>query len=150
MPRATITLTNDPRQILVDARDRKRLEPYRWHIDYRGRIRSNLRGNRPIPQVELRHLVLAPRRGRIVGHLNGDPLDCRRQNLAYMTRSEQLLRIDRQPRSQSGLRGVSADANGRYRAGLMFKGVRYHLGRFDTAEEASRAYEAARRRLMRA
>ena len=47
----------------------------------------------------------------------------------------------------SGYTGVSKLKSGRYRANIKFKCKQYHLGVFDTPEEASAAYKAAKKKL---
>lgn len=50
--------------------------------------------------------------------------------------------------NSTGIRGVSYDSSrGKYVAQIEFKGKRYHLGRYNTKEEAKKVYEKAKEEL---
>jgi hypothetical protein len=76
----------------------------------------------------------------IVAVLNGNKLDCRLINLAYKPRGKTHLVLN--STNKSGFRGVYIDHN-RFRAMITVQGITIHLGMFDTAEEASEAYQKA-------
>jgi len=80
----------------------------------------------------------------LADHVNGNGLDNRRDNLRACTHSENTRNCSRNSWNKSGFKGVSwCKSSGKYRAyiqpGKHFK----CLGRFPTAEEAARAYDAA-------
>jgi hypothetical protein len=83
-----------------------------------------------------------------VDHVNGDGLDNRRGNLRFATSSQQKHNRPRSKNNASGFKGVSFDRQRKsWKAAIMVE-HRYHfLGRFKTAEEAARAYDAAATRL---
>jgi len=56
--------------------------------------------------------------------------------------------LKRKPRrdNTSGYPGVYRTENGKYRAGITFKKIRYHLGTYDTFEEAKRERQNAEKR----
>lgn len=71
----------------------------------------------------------------LVNFINRDKLDCRIQNLRWITMGD----LRREQRSSAQYRGVSKDGK-RYRAVLYDEGVRVYLGLYDTPEQAAQAY----------
>lgn len=97
-------------------------------------------------------------KGEIVHHINGDKTDNRPENLEIMTQSQHMaehhgqmlaarLVVKKRPvnsiRNKSGFQGVSWDkSNGKWVSRIGINRKTINLGRFDTAEEASKAYVA--------
>lgn len=69
--------------------------------------------------------------------LNGNKLDCRLENLEWIT----MTGLRRQQNTTNGYRGVSKDGN-KYRAVLYDAGKRIYLGVYPNPEEAAKAYDA--------
>lgn len=82
-----------------------------------------------------------------IDHINGDRADNRLANLREATHAENQQNRHKSRPNKYGLRGVDFSPQlGRYRARVVFRGVKHNLGYFDTVEEAHTAYlEAARR-----
>ena len=87
--------------------------------------------------------------GGEIDHINGDRLDNRISNLRV---------VDRAANSQNRRRAYVTNSHGyqgtawnkqhrKWQAKIMARGVRYHLGYFDSATAAHEAYLAAKRRL---
>jgi len=68
--------------------------------------------------------------------LNGNKLDCRLENLEWIT----MTGLRRQQNSSNGYRGVSKDGN-KYRAVLYDSGKRIYLGVYESPEHAAKAYD---------
>ena len=120
----------------VDAADYKRLRRYRWHASRHGRkiyACCNTGGR----TVSMHHMIVRPRRGCVVDHIDGNGLNNRRCNLRVCT--------PQQNQANRGPRGGSSRFVGVYRRGnkwvaeIRCRGKRYHLGRFDDEVEAAKA-----------
>lgn len=93
-------------------------------------------------KVILHRLLMAPPPGMHVDHVNGDGLDCRRENMRIVTLLQNNLNRGKRVTNKVGLKGVSQLGN-RYRAEIQTDGVKTYLGLFATPEEAHSAYCAA-------
>jgi hypothetical protein len=79
-----------------------------------------------------------PERG--LDHINGNRADNRFANLRLATAQQNNENIGRRRDNTSGFRGVSLTKTGRWMAQIQSKGVKKHLGYFDTPEAAHAAY----------
>ncbi|MEL6925621.1 MAG: Pathogenesis-related transcriptional factor and ERF protein [Bacteroidota bacterium] len=77
------------------------------------------------------------RKKNLVGAKNGNKLDCRVDNLMYRSRST--ASRQRKTSSSTGYTGVYHE-NGKYRAVISINRKSVHIGMFDTAEAAAKAY----------
>lgn len=81
-------------------------------------------------------------------HINGDKLDNRIANLRDVPETLNALNVHAaRSDSKTGVRGVSP-SRGKFAAFISCRKRMYPLGRYDTVEEASAVYEAAKRRLF--
>lgn len=80
----------------------------------------------------------------VVDHVDGDKLNNRLQNLRECSQSENSRNRNGIARSSSRFCGVAWDkSTGSWKAHITFSYRTYHLGRFDTEEEAAKHYDAA-------
>ena len=76
----------------------------------------------------------------LAGMISENKLDCRLQNLTWRSRAE-ASRL-RKSTGKSGFIGVYQESK-RYRAVISFQGKAVHIGMFDSAEEAAKAFNKA-------
>jgi HNH endonuclease/AP2 domain len=74
-----------------------------------------------------------------IDHINGNRSDNRLSNLRLCTNGQNIANAKRFSTNKCGLKGVSKKRN-RYRAEIRNQGRLFHLGTFDTAEQAHAAY----------
>lgn len=85
--------------------------------------------------------------GLVVDHIDCNGLNNRLCNLRICTQSENLLNKKKHANNTSGYKGVSWDkSKRRWQATIRFKGKMEQIGRFNTLEEAARAYDEAARK----
>lgn len=93
-------------------------------------------------------LVTGARKGTVVDHIDGNRLNCKRANLRIGTKAQNGFNRGKASHNTTGFKGVSlCKATGRFRAEIRANRIRHKLGRFQQAEDAARAYDAAARRL---
>jgi hypothetical protein len=84
-----------------------------------------------------------------IDHINGDPLDNRRDNLRVVTHTQNCHNRSAQINSRTQHKGVSYETKTRkYTAEIKVGGVRHRLGRFSKLADANTAIELVGRRLM--
>jgi hypothetical protein len=129
---------------VVDAEDYERLAPHKWYLNTFGYVfRKARRADGRETSRLLHHDVLPPRDGLENDHVDRDKLNCRRANLRYATRGQNL-RNKAAIGTATGLRGVRLVAD-RFEA-CVYVGKRFAIGLFDTPKEAALAFDAYARR----
>jgi len=94
-------------------------------------------------RLSIHRVVMNAPKGFDVDHINGDPLDNRKENLRICTRSQNCQNKSVRADSKSGFKGVDQRAT-RFRAYIgdpNRKNRHINLGYYTTAEEAARAYD---------
>jgi hypothetical protein len=121
-----------------------------WTISGDGYAKTHRAGR----NVFLHHVVIGRRPRLDVCHLNGDKLDCRRENLKHGTRSENMLTAADGPTAAntSGFRGVTRDDRDRvlarpWRGKVQIAGRTHQTRRYATAADAAGALNRLRRSL---
>jgi len=132
---------------LIDDEDFEDISEFTWKIDGAGYVCRQW-----ICELKI-HTELLHRRlkglsygdGKVVDHINRDPLDNRRSNLRICDRSQNQCNVGILSSNTSGFKGVSkSNRKGKkWRADIQVRGRRVALGCFFTIEEARIAYQSA-------
>ena len=138
-----ITKSKEFVHALVDDDDYTFFLQSSWHMDYRGYPRSGKFGVKPM------HLLLMPPKpGYNVDHINCNKLDNRRSNLRYVTASFNARNKRKRKGCSSSYPGVCwHKCTSKWSAAITVNKRTRHLGLFDSEEAAARAYQEVYDRL---
>ena len=121
----------------VDDADYEKIRRYRWGLqDHRGYIRGRINGR----AIYLHRFIMNAERGKDIDHINGNPLDNRRENLRIVTRQQNL----QNGRSKhEGYKGTWLSPSGKWLSAITHNYRFISLGTFETEKEAALAYDVA-------
>jgi len=127
--------------VLIDGEDYERVKQYSWSINTPMRGRLYVRSSH---HVLLHRFIMDAPEGKEVDHINGNLLDNRKKNLRVCERCDNVKNRATNKNSSSGFRGVYWDAETcKWCAAISFNKTRRKLGRYETKEQAARAYNNA-------
>ena len=120
----------------VDAADYPRLRKHQWYAYRRGRrIYATCKTGRRT--VYMHRMIMRPRKGYVVDHIDGNGLNNRRSNLRVCTVAQN--RANARPcGGVSGFVGVYPKGN-KWRASITCRGEFYYLGLYDDPVAAAKA-----------
>lgn len=137
---------------IVDDEDFERVNQFKWAaqrtpsdekywVAFRS-IGTGGRRNKKTVRVLMHRFILDAPKGKIVDHINGNPLDNRRSNMRLCTARESRCNTRVSRRNQSGYKGVHCcRPKPFYYAAIYINGKNKHFGHFRTPEEAARVYD---------
>lgn len=105
---------------------------YKWRLNTQGYVRRSLSNGE-----FLHRLVMEAPEGKLVDHINRNPLDNRRSNLRLCDPSQNNINMKRRVDNRSGHRGIywHKKAN-KWCAEISFRGKRNYLGLFEKLSNA--------------
>ena len=125
-------------EFIIDLEDLKKIMYHKWRIDANGRITT---GNctKSNPRRELSRFILdIDDENIVVDHIDGNPLNNKKENLRACTQSENLCNRHCMSNNTSGLIGLHWDkARKRWAPEIQKEDTRIHLGRYKKFEEAA-------------
>lgn len=136
---------NKNKKAIVDDEDFAKLNQYRWYVISKGnylyvRKSDYHKGVRKV--TYLHHLILPPKKGYEIDHINHNALDNRRCNLRYCTKSQNQQNMRVRKNCLSKHKGVTWDrARQKYKASIYAYGQNHNIGRFDDENIAAIAYK---------
>lgn len=133
---------------LVDDEDYESVNQYKWYANNDGKTfyaRRNIpKGPRRQETILLHRVILDAPKDMTVDHINGDGLDCRRENLRLATKMENNHNHRHKSNNKSGYTGVFFRKDiEKWAASIGVENRRIHLGMFSSPEEAAYAYDKA-------
>lgn len=128
---------------IVDPEDFSTLSQYKWFASEskKGHFYA-MRSVGSTGKIQMHREITNCPEDMIVDHINGNSLDNRKSNLRICSHSENMR--NQKLRSGSEFKGVGfCKIKNKYRARIMLDRKDYHLGYFDTKEDAAKAYAEA-------
>lgn len=128
------------KQTMVDDDDYDELSRFKWWTDAYGYALTSIGGRRDKKNVRMHRMIVQAKKGEVVDHIDGDPLNNQRNNLRIGTQKENI-RNSKPRKSRSGYKGVSwYKQTSSWVARVVCDGKYYHVGYYKNPEDAARAY----------
>lgn len=133
----------------IDAADVPLVEGFDWLALPRGGSAYAYRTTHsPRKTIYLHRLLVAASSDLHVDHIDGNRLNNRRGNLRLATRHQNMQNQKLATHNTSGLKGAGwSKSKGKFRSRIVAFGKEYHLGFYNSAEEAHAAYARASAKL---
>lgn len=127
--------------VLVDDNDFDLVLKTSWHVDKMGYARGKIKGKK----IFMHRLIMKASDPTVyVDHINGNPLDNRKQNLRLASNSQNQANRQKHKNHSSKYRGVTFNRkSNKWQAGIKVNGKSIHLGLHIIEEDAAEAYRKA-------
>ena len=130
---------------LVDDEDFEVLSKRSWRLGYYNHpITYDL--DCPRKTVLMHRVIMNAKKGEIIDHIDGNPLNNTRANLRFCTHAENMRNQKKPKNNTSGYKGVHLNKNKKvkkWKAEIGYNKKLIFLGYFMTPEDAARSWDAA-------
>lgn len=139
-------------RVTVDDEDFLFLSKHRWYITSRGYAQADFSKEfRPSEvkklKITMHRLVMKAKKGQYIDHINRSKLDNRKENLRFVTASQNSINIAKSRKTKSGFKGVFYypwNCKSRpWQVGIGVNRKYKYIGSYATVEEAAEAYNNA-------
>ncbi len=127
------------RFVIVDDEDFDLVSRCGWWISDTGYATNNRGGK----IVRMHRLILNPKKGEYVDHINRNKLDNRRENLRTCTNGQNTMNQPKKSQNTSGFKGVTRHSATRWLAQIKVNYKNNYLGLFKFKRDAAKAYNEA-------
>lgn len=125
---------------IVEDADFGFLSRFYWHMNGRYAER-NIKGGKKQVKIKMHRAIMNAPKGMEVDHINGNPLDNRRENLRICTHAENTRNKVRKNNSSSGFKGVVFHKQtNKWQAQIRTNNKTLYLGLFANKKEAACTY----------
>lgn len=122
-------------KVLIDWEDEPIINGKRVWVDG-GYAKLKINGK----TFRLHNIILSPREGLVVDHINRNPLDNRKSNLRLCTPCDNAQNRKLHKNNTSGYSNITFNyRQGRYSVSVIRFGIKYYLGSFSSIREAKRS-----------
>lgn len=138
-----LKLSNCQLYTLVDDEDYEHLSQYKWRLGGNGYVNRDIWRNGKSNVISMHRQIMGLRQGdgKLVDHINRNPLDNRRKNLRIANKSLNALNAKIRSDNKSGIRNISFDkSKDKWRYSFKVDG-RVYASRFSDFDEAVKAME---------
>ena len=128
---------------IVSKEDYEKVEPYKWQQDDKGYVRGKIKTRVGRRTVSIHRFIMDAKRRQVVDHINGNPLDNRRENLRVTNiqlngENKHMKKVN----TTSKYKGVYLNKEkNKFIANISHSGKRTQIGQFTTEVEAAEAYD---------
>ena len=125
---------------MIDKEDLEKVKDYCWRLSNDGyaityRVLDKWRA------ILMHSLIIGKIEGKEIDHINQNKLDNRKCNLRHLTHLENMHNINRIAKSNTGITNVHKVKSGKFVARIQYNLKQYHIGTFNSIEEATNALE---------
>jgi hypothetical protein len=125
-------------EVLIDNEDWKEVKKHKWSINNPSKRAKYVRSSK---HILLHRYIMNASKDKEVDHINGNPLDNRKQNLRICNKNENSKNRKVNINSSSGYRGVYWDMeSNKWAVAISFNKKRIKIGRFKRKTDAALIY----------